>query len=425
MELNPNIQFLKESATLKINEQVLSDRNKGKPVIHFGFGQSPFPVPLALQEELRRQAHQNCYLSTRGLWPLRKCIAQYYQKEQGYDFAPEWVVIGPGSKELIFHALFILRGDVLIPAPSWVSYGPQLAMMGRRFHPLICDERDHYKLRANTLSDYCKCLSRGQKVLIINSPNNPTGAVYEDDEIAAIVEVCKRQNIIVISDEIYGEVDFSGRRKKGFFSLYPEGVIVTSGLSKSQSAGGWRLGFLATSLHLSDFLSALSSMISETYSAVSAPIQYAAMVGYSHHPEIAQQIALCRKIHACTGKYIAERFCQMGISVCEPQGAFYLFPQFNRFKDSLEDQFAVKTSLQLAQLIYEKIQLAILPGSDFYMPEGFLSARVATVDYDGSKVLQAAQRETQLNHRFLEEYCPHITQGMDRLADFFSCLKAG
>ena len=424
MELNPNIQFLKESATLKINQQVLSDRSQGKPIIHFGFGESPFPVPLALQKELGRQAHQNHYLPTRGLLPLRKCIAEYYQKKWKYNFLPEQILIGPGSKELIFQALFILRGDVLIPAPSWVSYGPQVLAMGRQFHTLICHEKDHYKLRADTLSDYCRSLGHGQKVLIMNSPHNPTGAVYEDDEIASIVEVCRKQNIIIISDEIYKEVDFSDRIKKGVFSLYPEGTVVTSGISKAQSSGGWRLGFLAASSHFNDFLLALSTMISETYSSVSAPIQYAAMTAYSDHPEVNEQVALCRKIHACTGKYMAKRFLQMGASVCPPQGAFYLFPHLNRFKDSLEEQFKVKTSLQLVNLIYKKIQLALLPASDFYMPEDFLAFRAATVDYDGPAVLLAARRSNQLDHRFVKEHCPRITEGMDRLEDFLSCLQA-
>ena len=165
-------------------------------------------------------------------------------------------------------------------------------------------------------------------------------------------------------------------------------------------------------------------MISETYSSVSAPIQYAAIVAYSHHPEIVKQLALCLKIHACTGRYMAQRLKKIGAHVCEPQGAFYLFPHFNRFKNSLEEQFAVKTSTQLTQLIYEKIQLALLPGSAFYMPEDFLATRVATVDYDGSAVLKAAQQGAQLDHHFVEKYCPHIALGMDRLSDFFSRLTA-
>ena len=130
LELNPNILSLKESATLKINQEVLANRLRGECTFHFGFGQSPFPVPRILQEELRKNVHQKDYLPTRGLWRLRECIAQHYQKKRDYLLEPEGIVIGPGSKELIFQSLFILQGAVLIPAPSWVSYGPQVQIRG-------------------------------------------------------------------------------------------------------------------------------------------------------------------------------------------------------------------------------------------------------------------------------------------------------
>ena len=426
MELNPNILSLKESATLKINQQVLADRKRGESTVHFGFGQSPFPVPRILQEELRKNAHQKDYLPTQGLWQLRERIAQYYQQERHYQFEASGIVIGPGSKELIFQSLFILQGAILIPAPSWVSYGPQVQIRGRKIHPLRCDEENHYKLQAADLANYCHRLNGQQKVLIINTPNNPTGAVYGDDEIAEIAEVCKRYNIIIISDEIYGDIDFSERPKKGFFSHYPEGTLVTGGLSKAHSAGGWRLGFLATSFHFDDFLTALSSMISETYSAVSAPIQYAAIMAYSHHPEIKERFSTCRKIHACVGTYMASRLRQMGASVSDPQGAFYLLPSFEQFKDQLAKKYAVKTSAEMAQLIYQKVQVAMLPASDFYMPEEFLGTRISTVDYNGQAVLEAAQKvlkkAPQLDNQFVERNCPNVVTGMDRLTDFFSAL---
>ena len=434
MKLNPNVMALKESATLRNNQQVLADRRegKGKPIIHFGFGQSPFPVPPLMVEELARQAAQKDYLPTRGLVPLREQIAHYYRQQWGYEFHANEVVIAPGSKELLFQTLFILAGPVLIPAPSWVSYGPQAELCNRPLHPIFCTQDNHYKLRGQDLFDYCQhhfgAEDKQQKILIINSPNNPTGAVYENEEIAEIVAVCKRLNIIVISDEIYGEIDFSQEwqagQRKGFFSLYPEGTIVTGGLSKAHSAGGWRLGFLATSPHFKDFLNALSAMISETYSAVSAPIQHSAIIAYSQHSEIQRQIATCRRIHQAVGSYMAERFQQMGVSVSAPQGAFYLLPDFSSFGPHLKNRFGITTSDDLIQLIYHEIQLAMLPASDFYMPKEFLAARVATVDYNGPTVLQAADDngDQAIGKQFIAQHCPRIVAGMDRLQAFFAGL---
>ena len=424
MKINPNVLSLKESATLKINQKALGDRQAGKPIVHFGFGQSPFPIPAPMREELKREAHQKDYLPTLGLLSLREQIATYYREKRGYSLSANEIAIGPGSKELIFDTLFVLPGDVLIPAPSWVSYGPQVTACGRSFHSLICDEKNHYKLRAADLSDYCTGQLRpGQKILIINSPNNPTGAVYSDEEIAQIADVCRRHNIIVISDEIYGEINFSGKKhQNSFLSLYPEGTIMTAGLSKSHSAGGWRLGFLAVSPQLRSFLDALTTLISETSSSVCAPIQHAAKTAYSQHPEIERQISLCSRIHRSTGLYMAKGFKEMGAVLSDPQGGFYLFPHFNRFQNQLKKKYDVDTSEQLTELIYDKIQVAILPSSDFYMPPHFLGARVTSVDYDGATVLQAAESASDIDSSFVEKHCPQIAEGMSRLANFFSTL---
>ena len=424
MKINPNILSLKESATLKINQTALADLQKGKSIVHFGFGQSPFPVPIPMCEELKKEAHQKDYLPTQGLLPLREQIAKYYREKRNYQLTANEIAIGPGSKELIFQALFILPGDVLIPAPSWVSYGPQVMAYGRSFHSLFCDENNHYKLKASDLSDYCtQNLKDDQKILIINNPNNPSGAVYGDQEIAEITDVCRRHNIIVISDEIYGEIDFSREeRKSSFLSLYPEGTIMTAGLSKSHSAGGWRLGLLATSPQLKKFLAALSTTISETYSSTSAPIQYAAIMAYSQHPEIERQISLCSQIHRSTGLYMAKGFREMGAFVSDPQGGFYLFPHFNAFQTALKKRYNVETSEQLTALIYDKTQVALLPASDFYMPPDFLGVRVASVDYDGTSVLRAASETSDINSSFVKQHCPRIAEGMERLTDFFSTL---
>ena len=422
--LNPHILTLKESATLKINQKALQDRSLGKPIVHFGFGQSPFPVPPMMIEELKKQAYQKDYLPTRGLVPLRKQIANYYREKKGYDLNAQEVVIGPGSKELLFQALFILKGDVIIPAPSWVSYGPQVASCGRPVHLIIGEEKHHYKLQAAQLADYCNDkLGEGSKILVLNSPNNPTGAVYSKEEILEIVEVCKDHGIIIISDEIYGDINYYPEQGQGPFAYYPEGVIITGGLSKSHSAGGWRLGFLAASSHREDFLSALSSLISETYSCVSSPIQHAAQIAYSLHPEIEAQITLCSKIHRCTGNYMANRFRQMGVSVSDPKGAFYLFVNFMPLRDALKETYSVETSDRLVEVLYKEIQLAILPGTDFYMPPRFLGARVATVDYDGEAVFKAAQEARSLDHKFVEAHCPRIVEGMNRLEKFFSTVS--
>ncbi|MBC76229.1 MAG: aminotransferase class I/II [Halobacteriovoraceae bacterium] len=424
ISLNPDVSGLKESSTLKINQTALSKRAKGEKVFHFGFGQSPFPVLPQIVEELKQNAHRKEYLPTKGLLPLRQAICDYYKSKFGYDFHEDLVIVGPGSKELLFQALFALEGPVIVPAPSWVSYGPQVNLRGKDITPVITKETNNYKLTPEELKEVCVNLGPGQKVLILNTPNNPSGAVYAEKEISELAKICKQNNIIVISDEIYAEVDFSLERKRGFFHFYPEGTIVTSGLSKAQSAGGYRLGFLATSPNLAELVDALTSLISETFSAVSAPVQYSAIKAYNKNADVDKYLDTCSKVHKTCGEYMAKRFNEMGVSCPIPEGAFYLMPSFQAFAQKLKQNEGVESSQQLCDLFLNKLNVAMLPGSDFYMGDELLCVRVASVDYDGEQVykemLKAGDDFEPVE--FVERYCPNLKDGLDAIEGFLKSL---
>ncbi len=427
VQLTEITQRLKESATLKINQRALALREAGHDLVHFGFGQAPFPIPPSVVSALQENAHHKDYLPTRGLFELREQIAQYYDDQFDYPFDPELICIGPGSKELIYQALLCLQGEVLVPAPSWVSYGPQVSLTGREMVPIFTQELNHYKLTAEELREACISRPRGQKVLIINSPNNPTGAVYHDEEISHLVEVCRAYQVIVISDEIYAEIDFTGQRKKGFFTLYPEGTIVTGGLSKAHAAGGYRLGFLATSAPLRPLIDALCSVISETFSAVSAPIQRAAIAAYQSNDEIRRFIEDTRAIHQLCGQYLAKRLNDLGITTPDPRGAFYLMPNFEIYRGPLLKR-GVSTSEELCALLLDEYYIALLPGSDFYLSPSELKVRLATVDYDGEATLIAYRALTRsysldlsdepLIDRFIQDHCPQLSKAIIRLNRF-------
>lgn len=420
--LNPDVVNLKESATLKINQLAKKMRAEGKTIYHFGFGQSPFPVHKKIVDALKKYAHEKDYLPTLGLLQLRKKISSYYKKEFGYDFHPDNILVGPGSKELLFQALYVLEGPVIIPAPSWVSYGPQVNIRGKHITRVVTQYENDYKLQPKELESACNNLPEGQKILVLNSPNNPSGAVYSEDEIKGLAQVAKRRNIIVVSDEIYSMVDFSHERKKGFYHFYPEGTIITAGLSKSHSAGGYRLGFLATSEKLKPVITCLASLVSETYSAVSAPIQFAAMTAYSDDKELLDYINQCTKIHKASGEYMARRFNNMGVACPKPKGAFYIFPSFDNFRDKLFAKFGEIDSKEFANICLEQAQVAMLPGSDFYMPHNMLCCRVATVDYDGAAVYKSSLDSSVIDDQFIESNCPNIKKGLDSLENFLTNL---
>lgn len=422
VSLNPDVINLKESSTLKINQLARKMRAEGKTVYHFGFGQSPFPVHQKIVDELKKHAHEKDYLPTLGLPELRKTISNYYKEEFGYHFKPEHILVGPGSKELLFQALYVLEGPVIIPAPSWVSYGPQVNVRGKHIMRVVTQYENNYKLQPDELENVCNTLPDDQKILIINSPNNPSGAVYSEAEVKALSEVARRRNVIVVSDEIYAMVDFKMERRKGFAHFYPEGTIVTAGLSKSHSAGGYRLGFLATSKELEPLITCLASLVSETFSAVSAPIQYSAVTAYSRDQDLLDYVDQCTKIHKAAGEYMAKRFNNMEASCPEPEGAFYILPSFDGYRKKLEAKFGGMDSQKFANICLEHANVAMLPGSDFYMPHYMLCCRVATVDYDGASVYKASLKASAIDDAFIEKNCPSIKAGLDSLENFLKSL---
>ena len=429
-DLNPNITQLKESATLAINMKARAARAKGEDVCHFGFGQSPFAVHPRIQIALAKNAHQKDYLPTKGLPALCEAIADYHKEFFGYDFKSDMILTGPGSKELIFQALYILEGPVLVPAPSWVSYGPQINIRGKDIVPIITKRENSYKIQADELKATCQTQGNGQKVLILNNPSNPTGAVYSEDEVKGLAKVCREENVIVISDEIYALINFSGKPYKGFPLYYPEGSIITSGLSKSHAAGGYRFGFIAMPENMKELMKALCAMVSETYSAVSAPTQYAALEAYSGDYELITYVKQCTRIHKACGEYLQKRFVAMGLNCPEPQGAFYLFPDFTPFKEKLKAK-GINNCSELCNFLFDHYRVAVLPGSDFYYPDDYFGCRVASVDYDGEAVYSASLKpylkvEVKefdfLDEAFVEKECPRLKEGADRIEKFLKSL---
>ncbi|SVB22200.1 uncharacterized protein METZ01_LOCUS175054, partial [marine metagenome] len=282
MNLNSNIKKVKPSATLAINELSNKLERQGKKIYKFGLGQSPFPVPKIIEKELQKNAYQKNYLNVSGLENLRKLVAKYHYKKNKYKYSPDNVVIGPGSKELIFQTQLVLNCDLILPSPSWVSYEPQAQILKKKVFWLPTSYKSNWHLEAKTLDKFCKKNRKNKKLLILNSPNNPSGT--RNEELKKIAKVAKKNNIIIIADEIYAELDFSGKYKS-ISHYYSEGTIVSSGLSKWCGAGGWRLGTIIFPNKLTYIKDAIRIIASETYTAVSAPIQYAAIKAYTSNHE--------------------------------------------------------------------------------------------------------------------------------------------
>jgi aspartate/methionine/tyrosine aminotransferase len=216
LKLNPQVNQVKESATLAINNQVKKLRAQGKDVCHFGFGQASFEIHDLIQASLKDHAAEKSYLPGQGLDKLRVAIAQFYQKKFNFNYSADDVLIGPGSKELLFQLLYMLEGPLIVPSASWVSYIPQAVLLKKDHYIADTFEKHNYCLQAEDLIKVCQNINainqdkNIQKILIINSPNNPTGAIYNKNNLEKLAIVCQEYNVIVISDEIYAGINFTG-----------------------------------------------------------------------------------------------------------------------------------------------------------------------------------------------------------------------
>ena len=377
------------SETLLINERS-GELAATRRVFRFGFGQSPFPVPESASAALREHAGEKAYLPVQGLKPLREAVASFHREQDGVDWQPERVLVGPGSKLLIYTLMAAFtRAEVLLVSPSWVSYEPQAALAGHRVHRLQTSAESQWRLSAEQLETFCAGREQPEipLILVLNYPGNPSGTTYSEPQLQALAQVMRRYGVIVVSDEIYGMLHHRGEHRS-LAGYYPEGTLVTGGLSKWCGAGGWRLGVMHVPEALAEnLLPRLIGVASETWSCVSAPVQYAAIRAYEYGPEIQAYVAREREVLARIGTRAAAMLNAAEVATAAPEGGFYLFPDFGRWREALARR-GILNSAQLCAALLEEAGVALLPGSAFGMPEEALVARLSYVNFDGAAALQ-------------------------------------
>ncbi len=403
------VNQLKPSATLAINEQTNKLKKSGKKVYKFGFGQSPFPVPESIVTALKTNAEKHTYMPMQGLEDLRLAIANYLNKNNNNDFKQDDIVIGPGTKELMFLTQIAFQGEVLLPAPSWVSYLPQALIAKNKVHWIQTTSNSNWFPTAEQLENKIKSIKDKNLLLFINSPNNPSGTVCKN--LQEIASVAKKNKLIILSDEIYSQLTFDDQYKS-ISNFYPEGTIVSSGLSKWCGAGGWRLGFFAIPKQLEDLKNGLKILCSESFTSVSAPIQHAAIEAYIG--DHSAYLTSVKKILSFTGNYVYENLKSNVINVTKPEGGFYLFPEFTNAKFS--------SSSEMCKDILNKTGVALLPGSDFGLNSSKMLARLSYTDFDGANFLKNTLGSKKLDSADLKKYAPNIVDGVSALKDWSNSL---
>ena len=417
--LNINLKHIKPSATLVINELSTRLVNEGIEVFKLGFGQSPFPVPENIVKALQNNAFQKDYLAVKGLFALREQIALFFKRNYNLPTTSNDVMIGPGSKELIYNFQLAYNIDeLLLPAPSWVSYEPQAKLNNHKTVWLKTDEINNWKLSPEDINIHCESSTNKNRVIILNYPSNPIGITYSNEELKALAVVFKKYNIIVIADEIYGEVHFEGTHQT-IATHYPEGTIISTGLSKWAGAGGWRLGIFIFPENLRYILDAMAVIASETFTSTSAPIQYAAITAYEKNDTIELYLINSRKILKAVGLYVYNNLIDIGVTMPKPEGGFYLYPNFKKWRTNLNKK-NVYTSTDFCNLLLKETGVALLPGEAFGHPKDYFTARLSYVDFNGETLLNILKERpnTVIDEHFINQYCPKIVNATKKIKEW-------
>ena len=400
-----NILKLKQSSTLVINEKCKKLINQGKKVYQFGFGQSPFPVPEAIVNTLKENAHRKEYLPIQGLIKLRESISKNLKKKIGINYPKENIVITPGSKEamLLLHVAF--NGEIILSAPSWVSYEPQAIIGRNKVHWIQTTRENNWFPTAQQLEKKIRSIKKKNLIFIINSPNNPSGTICKNlKELAA---VAKKYNLIVLSDEIYTDLTFCNKYES-ISQFYPEKTFISGGLSKWCGAGGWRVGFFAVPDKLSELLENIKTLASESYSTVNSPAQFAAVKAYEGDFKEYKDKTL--NILRSVGNYAYNNLKSNKVLINPPQGAFYLMPEFPNKK--------YKTSAELCERILDTTGVAMLPASDFGFSPKKMLTRLCYIDFDGTEFLKAPINSKIIDDKIIEKYAPNVVEGVKKLSNW-------
>ena len=307
----------------------------------------------------------------------------------------------------LLHIIF--DGDIILPAPSWVSYVPQ-AILGRNKIQLIQTTRENNWFPTGAEIEEVIIKDKNKNYLLfLNSPNNPSGQICEN--LKEISEIAQKYNLIILSDEIYSELSFE-KEFKSISNFCPEKTIISTGLSKWCGAGGWRLGYFIVPNSLNILRDSINVLASETFSAVSAPIQYAAIKAYtSNHDEY---INNSKKILKAVGNYVYENLKSNKVLINKPQGGFYLMPEF------LTKKF--NSSSEMCDNILKETGVALLPGSDFGFDKNKMIARLSFTDFDGQNFMNKIKNNQEIDNSLIYKLAPKIVEGVDKLKNWSESL---
>jgi aspartate aminotransferase len=390
--ISARVSAITESATLAVDAKAKALKAAGRPVIGFGAGEPDFPTPGYIVDaavEACRDPRNHRYTPAGGLPELKAAIAGKTRRDSGFQVQPGQVLVTNGGKQAIYEAFATLLdpGDeVIVPAPYWTTYPEAIRLAGGVPVEVLADETQGYRVTTAQLES---ALTARTKVLLFNSPSNPTGAVYSADEVEAIGRWALDHDLWVLTDEIYEHLVYDGLEAASMPLVVPEladRCVVVNGVAKTYAMTGWRVGWL---IGPPDVVKAATNLQSHATSNVSNVSQRAALAAVSGD---LSAVADMRSAFDRRRRAIVAMLNEIDGVVCPtPQGAFYAYPQVRGLLGRTIDGVTPTTSVELAELVLDKAEVAAVPGEAFGSP-GYLRFSYALGDDDLAEGITRLQK---------------------------------
>lgn len=354
--ISKRVSKIAPSQTLAISNKAKMLKKDGVDVVDFGAGEPDFDTPMHIKEVAKKAIDSGFtkYTASSGIPELKEAVIKKFQRDNGFAYKPSEVIVSNGAKHSLFNAIFSICDDgdeVLIPSPFWLSYPEMARMAGAAPVYIEASEENGFKITAKQLE---KAITKKTKLLILNSPSNPTGAVYSKDELMEIADVCVKRNIYVISDEIYDRIVYDGGIAASishYGAKIRDMLIIVNGVSKTYSMTGWRIGYLAAPQEIA---TAIDNLQSHATSNPVSFVQKAVVEAINGDQSFVSNMVAAFKERR---DYMMERFAKMpSISCVLPGGAFYVFPNISS---------TGKSSSKVAAELLEKAHVAVVPGVAF------------------------------------------------------------
>lgn len=364
-KLSKLVQGLKPSATILLAGRVREMKARGEDVVSFTIGEPDFDTPEYIKKEAVRAMEEGFtkYTPASGIMELREAISGKLEKDNSCAYSPDEIIATSGGKHalsLIFQAVCDAGDEVVIPAPYWVSYVEQVRIAGGKPVIIDTDEKTNFKI---TPGKFQEAVTGRTKLLVLNSPSNPTGMVYSGEELKAIAETALKNGVMVISDEVYETIIYDELEHVSIASLSEESrknTIIVNSFSKTYSMPGWRVGYAAGD---ADIIKSMIKLQSQTTSHPDSIAQRAA-VGALKGPQ--DEVRGMRDAFEKRRGLIVELAGRIeGVECLNPEGAFYIFPNISKLYGKTVDGREVKNSTSFAEILLEKAKTAVVPGVEF------------------------------------------------------------